>query len=427
MNALVRTLTALTLVLPMSAGHASILRVPADYPDIQSALDAAADGDDVVVAPDTYYETVSIPAVSVTLRSDTGDPTSTILDGSMNPGGVPLVSFEGNPTGRRVLRGFTLTHSADPAVDIDFTNESGHVVVEECRFIDNGPSTALQAGGTSVSILGNEFIDNRGYSFGGAATIHGSAQIIGNLFRNNDAIPFQDLTLTQGGAIYVVNLVGREGSVVEVIDNTFVGNHCTDYGGAIHLGVFQTTTVFGNVFENNVADICAGGVYVAAARDYPVTIENNLFVGNESPLGGGIGVETSRGVRVRSNTVVGSKLGEGIRVESSTEVVVEANVVAFGDQWGVRWPGSEAAVECNDVFGNTAGNMPGGVLGTNFSLDPRFCNLAAGNFTLAADSPCLPANNGCGTRVGAFGPGCTASPVEYTTWGRLKNAYAQRN
>ncbi len=143
-------LAALSVLLLISVGHAGILRVPTDYPTIQAALDVAVDGDAVVVEPGTYFESASVPALSVTLRSESGDPNNTILDGSMNPGGVPLVFFEGDPAGTRTIRGFTLTNSADPAVDIHFTNEAGHVVVEDCRFINNGPYTPLRAGGASV-------------------------------------------------------------------------------------------------------------------------------------------------------------------------------------------------------------------------------------------------------------------------------------
>ncbi len=61
----------------------------ADFDNIQAAIDAASDGDEIVVMPGTYIGTdnnvVEMPSVSVTLRSS--DPSdwevvvSTIIDG----------------------------------------------------------------------------------------------------------------------------------------------------------------------------------------------------------------------------------------------------------------------------------------------------------------------------------------------------------
>ena len=57
--------------------------------------------------------------------------------------------------------------------------------------------------------------------------------------------------------------------------------------------------------------------------------------------------------------------------------------------------------------------------GGNFSSDPLFCDLPADNVSLAADSPCLPAYNSCGVRVGARNAACGPVPVKKTTWGEL--------
>jgi hypothetical protein len=66
-------------------------------------------------------------------------------------------------------------------------------------------------------------------------------------------------------------------------------------------------------------------------------------------------------------------------------------------------------------------------LGGNFFADPLFCDAiacptvsAAGDYTVAADSPCLPANNGCGLPIGALGEGCSGTPIESMTWGGIK-------
>ena len=42
----------------------------------------------------------------------------------------------------------------------------------------------------------------------------------------------------------------------------------------------------------------------------------------------------------------------------------------------------------------------------NIAADPRFCDRENSEFTLAADSPCLPTNNDCDVPMGALGQGC---------------------
>jgi polygalacturonase len=52
-------LTALALVLLSTSVQAqTTIRVPADYPAIQQAINASADGDTVLVAAGTYYKQI---------------------------------------------------------------------------------------------------------------------------------------------------------------------------------------------------------------------------------------------------------------------------------------------------------------------------------------------------------------------------------
>jgi hypothetical protein len=63
---------------PDSQEHAT-LQVPEDYPTIQAAVDAAAPGDLVLIAPGTYEESVSVETDNLTIRGL--DRNEVILDG----------------------------------------------------------------------------------------------------------------------------------------------------------------------------------------------------------------------------------------------------------------------------------------------------------------------------------------------------------
>src|SRR5262245_2385358 len=90
---------------PLGAGAAT-LHVPAEYPTIQTCIDAAVSGqDECVVAPGTYNELINFLGKAITLRSSDG-PETTILDGFGLVGAiVTCISGEGPAT---MLDGFTI-------------------------------------------------------------------------------------------------------------------------------------------------------------------------------------------------------------------------------------------------------------------------------------------------------------------------------
>jgi Right handed beta helix region len=84
--------SALALAQPrVPAQFARILRVPADYPTIQAAVDAAQPDDLVLVAPGVYHEAVRVKSPGVTIRGE--DRNATILDGqSKLPNGFTVTA-----------------------------------------------------------------------------------------------------------------------------------------------------------------------------------------------------------------------------------------------------------------------------------------------------------------------------------------------
>jgi len=176
---------------------------PADYSDIQSALEASEEGDEVLVMPGTYTsdggEVINFPGHPVTLRS-AGGAEHTIIDGEGIRRGI-VTSWGGSDI---VVEGFTVRNCetagggggilCGTGVNITFRDMviednyagaeggganlggAGTVVMESCRFVRNvaGNGGGLHMHDSQVSLSGCRFAVNEADGAGGAIH-HGSA------------------------------------------------------------------------------------------------------------------------------------------------------------------------------------------------------------------------------------------------------------
>src|SRR5690606_39703590 len=101
-----------------SALAQATLRVPSEYRTIQGALDAAANGDTVLVAPGTYAgrdaNELRFGGKEITLRSESG-AANTVLDNGRS--GTVLIFDRAEPLGATV-EGFTMTGASRSAIQI---------------------------------------------------------------------------------------------------------------------------------------------------------------------------------------------------------------------------------------------------------------------------------------------------------------------
>ncbi len=258
-------LTLVTIFLLTNRLDAIVINVPADQPTIQAGIDAAVEGDTVLVAPGTYTEIIDFSGKAITVRSSAGAAT-TIIDatGVPDPGdGLPVVRFDNGEGLDSVLEGFTLTGG---------TGDS--------RISEGGPT---YGGGVVINMS--------------AATLRGcviegnTAEIWGGgILVYQGELVLEDCTLrmnhaeNDGGAIYMIETTGL------TIDGcVFSGNTSTIGTAGIE---FNTTTgsvvITGSLFEGHISDNASfGSALAAGGNDGPVTIDRCVF--RDNAIAGGSG------------------------------------------------------------------------------------------------------------------------------------------
>ncbi len=282
--------SGLLLVFACSLVQAAVISVPGDFGTIQGAITDAGtvNGDEIVVAPGTYPESINFLGKAIMVRSASGDPSDTIIDGA---GFFHVVQCINNEDSNTVLEGFTIRRgeatgvSSPDDVGGGMYNFKSSPTVSNCIFTDNH---AKISGGGSKGDGGGMYNDNSDPIVTDCTFELNSAEGGGGGMYNNYSNPTvtrctfsvnsADLAIwnRSGGGMYNIN------SSPTVTDSNFTGNSASSGGG---MGNSQGTPIVTNcTFKLNTATNMGGGM-VNFSNDPRLT--NCTFIGNTAVNGGG--------------------------------------------------------------------------------------------------------------------------------------------
>jgi len=218
---------------------------PADFSNIQAAIDDANDGDCVIVADGAYSDSgnanIDFHGKAITVRSENG-PMHCSINGSGYRRGF---LFQSGEDPNSVLSGFEISNTwANEGAAIYCANASPRIV--NCRIIGNSASEdggGVYTGGDSApEFIGCVFYSNTA-DLGGA--VHcargGNATFNGCVFSGNSA------------ERYGAGLYGHM-SGLTLLNCTVMGNHATYLGGALMSAVDAEVILRNCILWDNSAD-----------------------------------------------------------------------------------------------------------------------------------------------------------------------------
>ena len=384
--------------------------------NIQDAIDAAVDGDMVLVTNGVYQSGGRIVYASATNRvavtkaiavQSVNGPQTTLIVGAANtsipPDGIRCVYL----TNGAMLSGFTLTNGSSRHTGDSVREESGggvwcedgSSIISNCVIVKNF-ATTYGGGAFRGMLINTALLTNSGaWGAGAASNVLAGCTLAGNLAIYNN--------FNRGGGAYcctlsncilsgnICNSLGMGGGAYASVLTacTISNNFSASYGGGLCLG-----SAIGCLISSNRANSNGGG-------SCSNTLNNCLLQKNFGYVGGGAYSNVLNNCIVRNNSAVSYGGGaSGAVLLNCTIVSNTASLTGGGVDSGTLnnciiyhnnapkipdYPNDNRSVlNYCDAVSALATNGVG-----NITNEPAFVDLANGDFHLQPNSPCINSGN----------------------------------
>jgi len=409
----------LALVLAAGIAGAAEIRVPLDYATIQSALDAAEDGDRVMVATGIYKENLSVVSKSLVIQGGWNadfrgrDPAVyvTVLDPFAEDPSIRYVTCSGGECSGFTLRRTHYVRGTAIYMDASSPHILNNLIIDNPTDRDGaigcfGGANPLIEWNTMTSIDGacvfcsssspvircNCMTDNWGFD-APIESVSSSVIIIGNTIVGND----KGISASAGSAVTILdNYISRNGNWggIYVTDTTFLIIHNTISGNQSYLGYgggIHASGSTGRIEHNDIAGNTAlfgGGIYCGS----DCLISDNLIKGNTAEDGGAIYCVGYSPV-ISGNEIVGNLGVEAIHLFGSSPLL-EGNAIC-GSRHPTVSSGAYALfcdrctpVMCNNILCNSSSWPYTVYLRGSSAISISYCDVQGGAAGVLMEQGC---------------------------------------
>ncbi|MYF99284.1 hypothetical protein F4212_09150 [Candidatus Poribacteria bacterium] len=407
--------------------YAATINVPADQPTIQAGIDAAQNGDTVLVANGVYKGdgnvNINFKGKQITVQSQNG-PEETMINCSWIPYTRGFI-FQSEETHSSVLDGFTIRNGVHEYGGGIYCNNASptikNSIISWNKAVRNEGGTGRGGGiycfNSDALIIDSTISNNIAeYTYGGGVYFDGNDEVFRET-RYQPQLISCIISENNGSGVFIQDFASCEIRDTKILHNSLRGVVCTFFsrgdtqitgceiaqntGGGVEVSEYSIIKIHDSIIKQNTAKY-GGGIYCSPSGNMYVSdciIAQNIA----TKWGGGIEIAESKWgdaeiTRCTITRNTASVSGGGLYVYCLTSFTL-TNSIVWGNNSDDRNPevyvsGRGIVFRANVIRDglDRIGQEPDGdlfIYEDNIDKDPLFVNPDRGDYRLRQDSPAL--------------------------------------